>query len=152
MKKIFYILLIFSIVTSLIGCKSAFEIKNADENAPTPMLKKNQHFIIYENTYDERYGRQPDYPINVFFRNTSNDTINIVRYLNGLAGPQQQKLKYKRVDSCCPFSAPKSEIGAGFIEIYEVTWDGNSTPILLHFNIYHKGKMYIPTGFTAIKD
>jgi hypothetical protein len=72
--------------------------------------------------------------------------------LNALAGPNGEKLFYKKLESCCPFPTKQSEIGAGLLDVYQVNWLGCKRSLLLYFNIYEKGKLYIPVGLTAKKD
>ena len=127
-------------------------IKNIDETAPVPMLKKNNSFVLTEMSQDSKYGYDKDYPINIFYRSTSNDSINQERFLKALAGPNGEKLFYKKLESCCPFPTKQSEIGAGLLDVYQVNWVGCKRPLILYFNIYEKGKLFIPTGLTAKKD
>lgn len=127
-------------------------IKNIDDSAPTPMLKKDNSFVLTEVSDNSKYGYDPDYPINIFYRTTSNDTINQERFLKALAGPNGEKLFYKKLESCCPFPTKRSEIGAGFLDVYQLHWMGCKKPLLLYFNIYEKGKLMVPKGLTAKKD
>ena len=122
-------------------------IRNIDDNAPVPKLSKDNTFIITEFSTDPKYGYDPDYPINIFFKNTKDDAINQQRFLNALTGPKGEKVFFKRLESCCPFPTKHSEMGAGFLDVYEVTWVGLPRPILLYMNIYEKGKLMVPMGF-----
>jgi hypothetical protein len=108
--------------------------------------------VLTEQSQDPKYGYDQDYPINIFYQSTSNDSINQVRFLNALAGPNGEKLFYKKLESCCPFPTKQSEIGAGLLDVYQVNWLGCKRSLLLYFNIYEKGKLYIPVGLTAKKD
>lgn len=152
MKKhsLFFAFFIALLTISCGGIKNT--IKNIDDSAPTPMLKKDNSFVITEYSDDSRYGYDPDYPINIFYRSTSNDTINQERFLKALAGPNGEKLFYKKLESCCPFPTKKSEIGAGFLDVYQLQWVGCKKPVLLYFNIYEKGKLNVPKGLTTKKD
>lgn len=42
-------------------------------------------------------------------------------------------------------------MGAGTIDIFEVTWVGQKTPIKMYINKYEKGEILIPVGFTQRK-
>ena len=42
-------------------------------------------------------------------------------------------------------------MGAGTIGIYEVTFEGSNKKITLYFNIYEKGKILCPKGFSIKK-
>lgn len=143
----------FILIVLFISCGSIKNtIKNIDDSAPTPMLKKNNSFVLTEISEDAKYGYDQDYPINIFYRNIANDTINQERFLKALAGPNGEKLFYTKLESCCPFPTKRSEIGAGFLDVYQVHWVGCKKPLTLYFNIYEKGKLMVPKGLTAKKD
>lgn len=135
--------------TSCISTKST--IKNIDDNAPLPQLSKNNTFVLTEYSKDPKYGYDKDYPINVFYYSTRNETVNQERFLNALAGPKGQKTTFVKIESCCPFPTKRSEMGAGFLDVYEVKWDGIKKPILLYMNIYEKGFLKVPVGFSLKK-
>lgn len=120
-------------------------IRNIDDNAPIPVLKGDA-FVITEYATDNRYGYDPEFPINCFYKNSRNDEINQKRFLAALTGPKGEKLFYKKLESCCPFSTKRSEMGAGFLDVYEITYVGLPKPIRLYFNIYEKGQLKVPVG------
>ncbi len=143
------ILLILVGFTSCVSTKST--IQNVDNNAPIPKLTTNNAFILSDYSTDERYGFDPDYPVNVFFRSSNNETINQERYLRALAGPKGEEISFKKVESCCPFPTKRTEIGAGFLDIYEITWTGNQKPVKMYLNMYERGALLVPVGFTLKK-
>lgn len=126
-------------------------LKNTDDNAPSLTLSKNNTFIITEFSKDKKYGYDKDYPINIFYNNTKNETINQDRFLNALAGPKGEKITFTKLESCCPFPTKRSEMGAGFLDVYELKWEGQKKPILLYLNIYEKGILMVPTGLSLRK-
>lgn len=149
-KILCLVFLIITVVTSsCVSTKST--LKNVDDKAPIPILQKDNTFLITEYTKDKKYGFDPDYPINVFYKNTKDENLNAERYLNALAGPKGEKISYKKLESCCPFPTKKSAVGAGFIDVYEITWEGNPKVLKLHLNIYEKGYLLIPVGLSAKK-
>jgi hypothetical protein len=119
---------------------------NVDDTAPIPTLTKENTFVITEFSNDNKYGYNPDYPINVFFRNTRDEKINQERFLNALAGPKGEKISFTKIESCCPFPTKKTEVGAGFLDVYELTWAGKDKPVRLYLNMYEKGKLMVPVG------
>ncbi len=145
MKKIFLCGLVLALATSCISTRNT--IKNIDDNAPMPNLSKEQTFIINEISSNSNYGYDPDYPVNLGFLPIQTAEINVKRYFGGLSGPNGEKLSYKRVDSCCPFPSDKNSMGAGILDIYQVTWDGLTQPKLIHVNLYERGKVMAPQGF-----
>ncbi len=148
LKQFFYFFLIV-LAYSCTSTKST--LKNVNDNAPIPKLSNNNAFIITAYSKDKKYGYDMDYPINVFFKSIKNDTINPQRFLNALAGPNGETLSYTKTESCCPFPTKKSEMGAGFLDVYEITWEGQNKPLILYFNIYEKGDLLVPIGLSLKK-
>ena len=146
--KYFFSLLIAFTLTSCVSTKST--IKNIDSTALRPLVR-DQAYIITEYATDAKYGYDEDYPINIGFINEKQENINIQYYFSGLEGPNGEKINYKKVDTCCPFPTKNSLMGAGTIGIYEVTFEGINKKITLYFNIYEKGKILCPKGFSIKK-
>ena len=144
LTKINYLILLL-LAAACVSTKST--IKNIDDNAPLPKLSANNTFILAAYSNDKKYGYDPDYPINVFFRNIKDDKINQQRFLNALTGPNGEKIIFNKIETCCPFPTKKSDMGAGSLDVYQITWDGLKSPIQLYFNIYEKGALMVPFGF-----
>jgi len=134
---------------SCVSTKST--LKNVDDNAPTPQLTAQNTFVLTEVATDKKYGYEKDYPVNVFYKDTKDEDLNAKRFLDALAGPNGEKIFYKKLESCCPFPTKRDPIGAGFLDVYEITWVGLKRPITLYLNIYEKGRLMVPIGFTAKK-
>jgi hypothetical protein len=145
-------LIIFILFITLSGCTSTKStLQNTDDNAPNLQLTQRNTFIITEYSTDKKYGYNKDYPINIFFNNTNNETINQERFINALAGPKGEKITFTKLESCCPFPTKRSEMGAGLLDVFELKWDGQKTPVLLYLNIYEKGVVKVPVGLTLKK-
>jgi hypothetical protein len=86
----FYLLLITSV--SCISTKST--LQNVDDNAPIPKYQE-QYFCDHGISKNSKYGYDKDYPINVFYRNTRDESINQGRFLNALAGPKGEEITFK---------------------------------------------------------
>ncbi len=149
MKKIVPFIALLLLATSCISTKST--LKNVDDNAPIPELKNNI-FVIKEFSKDKKYGYNRDYPINIFYGTTRNENINQQRFLNALAGPKGEKITYTKLESCCPFPTKRSDMGAGLLDVYELKWEGQKTPIILYLNIFEKGILMVPVGLTLRKN
>lgn len=143
------LLLLAFFAASCVSTKST--IKNIDDNAPIPRVTEDNAFVLTEFSTDKKYGYDPDYPINVFYKNTKDDKINQQRFLNALAGPNGEKLVFNKIETCCPFPTKRNEMGAGFLDVYQITWEGNKNPVRLYFNIYEKGALLVPVGFALKK-
>lgn len=149
MKKILFLIALLLIATACVSTKST--LRNVDENAPTPQLKDNT-FVITEFSKDKKYGFDKNYPINIFYGTTRNETINQQRFLNALAGPKGEKITYTKLESCCPFPTKRSEMGVGLLDVYEIRWEGQKNPVILYLNIYEKGYLMIPMGLSLKKN
>lgn len=145
-KTLAFLIIILSCTTSCVSTKNT--IKNIDNNAPIPKVTKNNTFILTKISSDSKYGFDKDYPINVFFKNSKDENINAERFLNALAGPKGEKITFVKVESCCPFPSTNSELGAGFLDVYKVKVEGMNQQKVLYFNIYERGILEAPVGFT----
>ncbi|UPZ14017.1 2-dehydro-3-deoxyphosphooctonate aldolase [Flavobacterium humidisoli] len=144
MKKITLLIVLVIFASSCVSTKST--LKNVDDNAPDLILKKDNTFAITQFAKDKKYGYDPDYPVNIFFQNTNSETLNETRFLNALAGPNGEKITYTRLETCCPFPTKRSNMGAGFLNVYELKWEGQKKPVKLYLNIYEKGILMVPMG------
>ena len=144
-KSFIALLFIGIFAVSCISTKST--LKNVDDNAPEPILTKNGWFLITEYAKDKKYGFDKNYPVNIFYKNVKDEDINPKRFLEALTGPKGEAITYKKLESCCPFPSKRGDSGAGFLDIYEVTYPGLKKPLKLYFNIYEKGYLFVPKGF-----
>ena len=149
MKNIKYLVLLIIIgFQSCISTKST--LKNVDNTAAKPLILDNA-FLISEKGLDGKYGINKDYPINIGFDNETMSSKNIDLYFNALQGENGEKLTYKKTDDCCPFPTKRSFMGAGLLNVYQVLLEGTDKKINLYFNIYDKGKILCPDGFSIKK-
>jgi hypothetical protein len=150
MKKTVVFIALAIVTASCVSSKST--LKNVDDNAPVLTLSQNNTFIITEYSKDKKYGYDQDYPINIFYRTTKDDSINQQRFLNALAGPKGEIITYTKLESCCPFPTKRTDLGAGFLDVYELKWDGQKKPVKLYLNIYEKGILMVPVGLSLKKN
>ncbi|OIQ20148.1 MAG: 2-dehydro-3-deoxyphosphooctonate aldolase [Flavobacterium sp. MedPE-SWcel] len=143
-KKLLPYFLIIALSTSCISTR--LTIKNIDDFALVPPLSKEKTFILTEISSDDKYGYDPDYPVNLGYLPIRNAVINVKRYFGALSGPEGQAITYKLVDSCCPFPSSKNNMGAGILDIYEINWEGLTEPKRIHINLYERGKVIAPLG------
>lgn len=147
MKKFLALLTLLAVLaTSCVSTKNT--IQNIDDNAAIPKLTKNNAFILTTYSKDSKYGYDKDYPINVFYKNSLDENLNATRFLNALSGPKGEKISFEKIESCCPFPSTHSELGAGFLDVYKITYTGISKPKILYLNIYERGLLEVPVGFT----
>lgn len=149
MNKSFHISLI-GFLFLFFNCKTkSAAILNKDDNATMPQIKHNV-FVVTEIATDKNYGYSENHPVNLGFASDIENN-KASRYLEALAGPNGEKIIYTFVESCCPFFTETGGMGTGLLDKYEITWDGNKTPLYLYINSYEKGKILIPKGLTAKK-
>jgi len=147
--KLSSFILLISLFASCVSTKST--LKNVDDTAPIPTLLNEHTFVLKNYSKDKKYGYDPDYPINVFFRDAKDDNLNASRFLNALAGPNGEKISYTKIESCCPFPTKRVPIGAGFLDMYELTWKGQVKPLKIYLNIYERGYLLVPVGLSLNK-
>ena len=150
--KIKFIILFSIIGLSISSCVSTKStLQNVNDNAPIPQLTAMNTFVITEFSKDLKYGYHPDYPINVFYRNTKDLNSNQERFLNALSGPNGEKVFFKKLNICCPFPTKNCEMGGGFLDLYEIAWVGLAQQKKLYLNCYEKGDLMVPVGFGLAK-
>lgn len=74
---------------------------------------------------------------------------NEQRFLNALAGPNGQAIRYERTGSCCGFKTKNGFMDMGMLDRYKIEWDGLKAPLYLYINMYDPGELKVPAGFTA---
>lgn len=151
-------LIVLGIACLLSSCVSTKNtIQNIDENAILPQIYGNQ-FLLTEYATDLKYGYSQFYPVNVGFSVYENsNNLNVARFFNGLTGPKGEKLTYKLIETCCPFPSKNNKLGAGTLDLYEITFEGSTETKKIYIDTFEKGKILCPKGFeikkvtTAIK-
>ena len=107
-------------------------------------------FKITKFARDKTYGYSEDNPVKV--GGGMEGPLNEQRFLNALAGPNGEKVTYKRQGSCCPFKTPNALFGdSGVLDMYEVIIEGSSEKIILYLNMYDSETLQVPVGFTLRK-
>ena len=149
MRKLFYV---FGITLLLIGCKTAKIGGNVGglTNNETPRAKQE---LLNDPRYttDETYGYTAENPIMV--GGGMNGPIHERRFLDTLAGPNGERIRYSRKGSCCMFKTENALFGGemGLLDMYEIKYRGLKTPIILYLNMYDLDILKVPVGFTLRK-
>ncbi len=125
-------------------------LKNIDINAKKPALKDNA-FVLTEYSTDKKYGYDKDYPINLGFENEKVSEKNVTYFFNALAGKNGEKFTYSKTGSCCPFPSKGNKMGAGTLDTYEIVFQESGKKVQLYLNLYEKGKVMCPVGFSIKK-
>ncbi|SRR5690606_11224628 len=124
-------------------------IRNIDDNAQQPEMLDNKTYKLTRKATDKKYAFDEDYPVNLGFGLLHQREANKEKFLNALLGPNGEKTTYSHSGNCCPFPTNKSELGGGMLDIYEITWEGNTKPLIIYLNHFEKGEVLIPVGLTA---
>ena len=149
-------LLILTVLLIAVSCSNSKKISsssstssNAEKgNTRTKKVQMidNDTYLLTEQSDDKTYGFEQSNPIKVGEFSPQNER----RFLNALLGPNGETVKYFRSGSCCPFKTPNAMIGdGGLLDRYRVFWDGNKDTLNIYINMYDKGDLKIPVGFTA---
>jgi hypothetical protein len=147
MKNSLLPILLLLILTSCTSTQST--LKNVDNHAMVPKVSGTNTFVLTAYSNDKKYGYDKDYPINVFYNNVAAAKENQERFLNALAGPKGEKIRYIKTGICCPFPTTRSEMGVASLEVYSISWEGQKKPAILYLNSFEKGALMVPVGFTA---
>lgn len=108
-------------------------------------------FAVEEAATDKNYAYTKENPVKVGSR-IDGGPKNERKFLNALAGPNNEAIKYYRTGSCCPFKTPNAMIGGqGLLDRYKVFWDGCQDTLVIYINMYDEDKLQIPVGLQAKK-
>lgn len=108
-------------------------------------------YLLIETTTDKTYGYTEKNAIKVGGSSESSGPKNERRFLNALLGPNGEQVTYFRTGSCCAFKTPNGMENIGLLDRYRVSWAGSKDTVNLYLNMYDKGNLLIPVGFTARK-
>lgn len=92
------------------------------------------------------YGRRNPIPVG---GGQQSGAANQRRWLDGLRGPGGERVRYRRLGSCCEYHKPDG--AHGVLDAYEVTYDGLARPVVLYLDMYAEPRNvpHPPEGFTA---
>jgi hypothetical protein len=141
MKHLFTVLLILFFA----GCSQSKKIsKTADSGSDS--------FVITGISTDKTYGLTAKNPVEVGGNSTQSGPSNERKYLNMLTGPNGERISYYRAGSCCPVKSENGMMGYAMLDNYRVTWEGTTDTVSIFINMYDKGVLKAPVGFTIRKD
>jgi hypothetical protein len=107
-------------------------------------------YLLTDAATDKTYGYTEKNAVKVGGNSDSNGPKNERRFLNALLGPNGEQVTYFRAGSCCHFKTPNGMIdNMGLLDQYRVSWVGSKDTVNLYLNMYDKGNLLIPIGFTA---
>ena len=101
--------------------------------------------VISEISSDKKYGFKKSQSIKV------GSVSNEYAFMAQLTGPEGQKLAIQRLGSCCGFKSDSAPMGKGFLDRWEVSYEGLSEPLVLYLNGYELEEVKCPQGLGFIK-
>lgn len=158
--KILYFTTFLAAVLVLSSCGSGRKTTGSNTKAQSEaatykhLFYSGTHKLLDANTFkldsvstDETYAFTIQNPVLVGGENNSG-VKNEQRFLNALLGPNGEDVTYNRLGSCCIFNSPNGFLGGGLLDKYEVKIAGQEKPYIIYINMYDKGILKAPKGFT----
>ena len=108
-------------------------------------------YLLTESSTDKTYGFTKENPVKTGGSREQSGPRNERRFLNALLGPNGETVSYSRTGSCCAFKTPNGFDNLGLLDVYRVSWKGSKDTKDIYINMYDKGDLCIPVGFTAKK-
>ena len=99
--------------------------------------------ILTEVSKDKKYGYQPNHKTAIKVGKIENGYA----FLRALLGPNGEPVQFQRLGSCCEFESETAAFGSGFLDKYEVYYQGLDKPIILYINGYDYETPKCPVGF-----
>jgi len=128
------------IIISIAGCSSA----NTPGSSPTSV-------DLTHTSTDPTYGFSEASPIMLggFLHGTKYQGTHI-QYFDNLVGPNGQKVKVRRLGSCCGFEDASLPLGGGMLDMYELSYAGQDNPVVVFVNLYKFEMPKAPMGFALL--
>ena len=100
---------------------------------------------------DPDYGFSEDKPIMLggFLSGTEYQGAHI-QYFNSLIGPKGESVNVRRLGSCCGFEDASLPLGGGMLDMYELSYSGQSEPVVVFVNLYKFEMPKAPMGFALL--
>ena len=107
---------------------------------------KDGSMKLTEVSTDKKYGYEQNHKTAIKVGKIENEQA----YLKALRGPDGEPVEFNRLSSCCGFKSKKAVFGKGFLDKYEVCYEGLEEPIILYLNGYDFEPPRSPIGFTFV--
>lgn len=102
--------------------------------------------ILSEVSSNKKYGYKPTPKTAIKVGKVEHEQA----YLKALRGPNGEQVQFRRISSCCQFKSKSALFGSGFLDKYEVYYQGLPDPIILYLNGYDFESPKAPLGFTFV--
>lgn len=115
-------------------------VPNGRSDSSMPYLRG----VVLAASNDPSYGRSTSNPVHT----GPQQHRGHVYFLNALRGPNGEPVEYERIGSCCAFEDKSLPLGGGLLDVYRIKVDGQASASLLYVDMYRKGQLRLPQGFT----
>lgn len=130
-NKIKTILFVLTIITSQLYGQNFYE---------------DGSMILTNISSDKNYGYKPKNKTSIKVGEIENQQA----FLKAIRGPNGEIVQFRRLGSCCSFKSKSAAFGEGFLDKYEVFYQGLQEPIILYLNGYDYESPKCPMGFTYV--
>lgn len=147
--------ILFALLLYAVGCapqKTSSSVPEGKGDTRTREVEylDEETYKLTEYADDKSYGFKENNPIDVGGAHESSGPLNERRFLNALLGPNGEKVFYYRAGSCCHFKTPNGLMnGTGLLDRYRVYYLGGKDTLDIYINMYDKGDLKVPVGFTS---
>ncbi len=116
-------------------------------NAYSQQMLDAKTMKLSEISTDKKYG----------FVSTRKQSIKVgkieneIKFINALTGPNGESIRAIRRASCCQFRSKSAAFGSGYLDKWEVWYEGLAQPIILYLNGYEYEEPKCPVGLNFKK-
>ena len=103
---------------------------------------------ITEVASDKKYGYEPKRKHAIKVGSIKNEYA----FIYALAGPKGEKIRAVRKGSCCNFRSSKAASGRGLLDKWEITWQGQHSPLIIYLNAYEYKQPMCPAGLSIFSN
>jgi hypothetical protein len=97
---------------------------------------------LEEVSLNKKYGLKPNAKFSIKVGSIENE----YKYINAFTGPNGEKVEAQRLGSCCEFRSKSAAFGHGYLDQWEITYEGVKNPIMLYLNGYDYEKPKCPVN------
>ena len=100
--------------------------------------------LLQEVAADKEYGYSSKVKNSIMVGSIKNETA----FLKALQGPNGEPISARRLSSCCEFKSKRAAFGKGYLDLWEITYEGLQQPILIYLNGYEFDNPKCPAGLS----
>lgn len=100
--------------------------------------------LLTEVSTDKTYGYSSKVKNSIKVGSIKNETA----FLKALQGPNGEPISARRLSSCCEFKSSRAAFGKGYLDLWEITYEGLQQPILIYLNGYEFDQPKCPSGLS----